>query len=240
MVNANSSKKASGKGKKLKKLNSEAENHQPSEKTHWAYFMQAIEPKDEAINSAFPGYHPQWLAQSQAMTIAGENFHWMRRSMGLTVEQCAAYLRVASSTVRRWESGRDPVTFAAFELLRVISNTVIFKVSHPRWDGWFINQHDGALVSPDVGNTVTPEEINCIFLLHSKANRLEAENKDISQRLQAMQEENARLREMFVNQGVVDELATMQERIGALMARINTAEVLPFTKPERTLKELAA
>lgn len=212
----------------------------PSEKTRWAYFMQAIEPKDEALNLAFPGYHPQWIAQSQAITIAGENFHWMRISMGLTVEQCAAYLRLAPSTVRRWESGSDHVTFAAFELLRVISTTAFFKLSHPRWDGWFINQHDGALVSPDVGKTVTPEEINCIFLLHSKANRLEAENKELSQKLQALHEENTRLRKMFVNQGVVDELATMQERIGALMARINTAEVLPFTKPERTPQEAAA
>jgi transcriptional regulator with XRE-family HTH domain len=212
----------------------------PSEKTRWAYFMQAIEPKDEALNLAFPGYHPQWIAQSQAITIAGENFHWMRISMGLTVEQCAAYLRVAASTVRRWESGNDPVTFAAFELLRVISTTVIFKLSHQRWDGWFINQHDGAMVSPDYGITATPEDINSLQHVQSKLARLESENHRLKAETAKMQTENTRLREMFVNQGVVDELATMQERIGALMTRINTAEVLPFTKPERTPKEAAA
>lgn len=212
----------------------------PSEKTRWAYFMQAIEPKDEALNLAFPGYHPQWIAQSQTITIAGENFHWMRGGMGLTVEQCAAYLRVAPSTVRRWESGRDPVTFAAFELLRIISTTVIFKLSHQRWDGWFINQHDGALVSPDYGITVTPEDINTLQLVQSKLARLESENHRLKAETEKMQEENTRLREMFVSQGVVDELATMHERIGTLMTRINTAEVLPFTKPERIPKEAAA
>lgn len=212
----------------------------PSEKTRWAYFMQAIEPKDEALNLAFPGYHPQWIAQSQTITIAGENFHWMRRSMGLTVEQCAAYLRVASSTVRRWESGGDPVTFAAFELLRVISTTAIFKLSHQRWDGWFINQHDGELISPDYGITATPEDINSLQLVQSKLARLESENHRLKAETAKMQAENTRLRKMFVNQGVVDELAVMQERIGSLMIRINTAEVLPFTKPERTPKEAVA
>lgn len=211
-----------------------------SEKTRWAYFMQAIEPKDEAINLAFPGYHPQWVAQSQVMTIAGENFHWMRRSMGLTVEQCAAYLRVAASTVRRWESGSDPVSFIAFELLRVISTTVFFKFSHHRWDGWFINQHDGALVSPDYVITATPEDINNFQHVQRKVSWLESESRKLKAEMAEMQAENTRLREMFVNQGVVDELATMQERMGALMARINTAEVLPFTKPERTKKEKAA
>lgn len=208
----------------------------PSEKTRWAYFMQAIEPRDEAINRAFPGYHPQWIAQSQTITIAGENFHWMRRGMGLTVEQCAAYLRVDPSTVRRWEADTVPVPFTAFELLRVISTTVFFKLSHHRWDGWFISQHDGALVSPDYGITATPEDINALQHVQSKLSRLESENQSLKAEIVEMQAENTRLREQFVSQGVVSELAAMQERIGSIMARINTAEVIPFTHP----KEAAA
>lgn len=214
----------------------------PSKKTRWAYYMQAIEPKDEALNRAFPGYHPQWVAQSQAITIAGVNFHWMRHGMGLTVEQCAAYLRVDPSTVRRWEADIVPVPFMAFELLRVVSTTDFFKFSHYRWDGWFISKHDGSLVSPDAGNSVTPEAINGLLLLRSKLNQLQAENRELSEKFQGIQEENTRLREMFVNQGVVDELATMQERIGSLMTRINTARVYQFQTLEehQTTKEAAA
>ncbi len=214
----------------------------PSEKSRWAYFMQAIEPKDEAINRAFPGYHPQWIVQSQAITIAGKNFHWMRHGMGLTVEQCAAYLRVNPSTVRRWEADTVPVPFAAFELLRVISNTPFFKLSHHRWDGWFIEQKNGALVSPDYGITATPEDINTIQLVQHKLSRLESENQRMKSDLADMQAENTRLREMYVSHGVVDELTTMQERIGALMTRINTAKVYPFPTPEehQTAKEATA
>lgn len=214
----------------------------PSEKTRWAYFMQAIEPKDEAINRAFPGYHPQWIAQSQAISITGENFYWMRHGMGLTVEQCAAYLRVHHSTVRRWEVGTAPVPFTAFELLRMISSTALFKLAHHRWDGWFIEQQDGALVSPDYRITATPEDINTLQHVQNKAAIFESENRHLKAELAEMQAENIRLREMFVSQGVVDELATMQEQIGALMARINTAKIYPFRTPEeyQTAKEAAA
>jgi FtsZ-binding cell division protein ZapB len=214
----------------------------PSEKTRWAYFMQAIEPKDEAINHAFPGYHPQWVAQSQAITIAGKNFHWMRHGMGLTVEQCAAYLRVNPSAVRSWETDAVPVPFTAFELLRVISNTTFCKLSHHRWDGWFIEKQNGALVSPDYRITTTPEDINTFQLVQNKLTLLESENQRLKAESAKMQAENTRLREMFVSQGVIDELATMQERIGALMTRIKTAKVYPFKTPEehQTAKEAAA
>ena len=81
-------------------------HQQPSEKTRWAYFMQAIEPKSEAINKAFPGYHPQWVQLSQQLTIAPENFINLRRAVGLSRKQCAAYLRTSLTTVARWERGK--------------------------------------------------------------------------------------------------------------------------------------
>lgn len=204
----------------------------PSKKTRWAYFMQAIEPKDEALNKAFPGYHPQWIAQSQNIAIAGENFRWMRRCMGLSVEQCAAYLRVVPSTVRRWESDSVAVPFAAFELLRFISTSVFFKLSHHRWDGWFISQQDGALVSPDQRITATPEDINTLQLVQSKLSHLKFENQGLKAEIAEMQAENTRLRRQFVSQGIVTELAAMQQQIDSIMAKINTAEIIPLSHPK--------
>ncbi len=212
----------------------------PSNKTRWAYYMQAIEPKDEAINRAFPGYHPQWVAMSQAMNITGENFRWMRLNLGLAIKQCGAYLRVAPSTVRRWEAGTAPVPFTAFELLRLITSSAFSKLTHHRWDGWFINLHDGALVSPDNAITVTPEDINLVWLMQSKIARLEAENRSMEKTISQLQAENTRLRGMFLSQGVTAELAAMHERIGNLLTRINTAEILPFAKPELNQQEEAA
>lgn len=212
----------------------------PSKKTRWAYYMQAIEPKDEAINKAFPGYHPQWLVMSQAIAIAGENFHWIRRNLGLTVEQCGAYLRVDPSTVRRWEADSVPVPFSAFELLRLVTLSPYSKLSHHRWDGWFINQHDGALVSPDNNIEVTPEDINSRWLMQSKMARIEAENRSMEKEIDELRAENTRIREMFLSQGVTAELASMHNRIGDLLTRINTAEILPFSKPEPNQQEAAA
>lgn len=204
----------------------------PSEKSRWAYWMQAIEPASMAINDAFPGYHPQWLQQSQAITISAENFKWMRKALGMSQPQCAAYLRVGVSTVRRWESGKQDAPFMAFELLRMVYENAKFKLSHSDWDGWFIN-NKGALISPNVGgNGYTPAQLDWLSWQQSdavvEAKNLRAEVVRLKSEVDVATEENTRLRQMFVTQGVVDELAAMQDTISELMSRIATAKIIPF------------
>lgn len=199
----------------------------PSEKTRWAYWMQAIEPKSDALNKAFPNYHPQWLQVSQRMVIGPENFIFLRLMLGMTVEQCAAYLRVGEQTVRRWESGKIPVPFPEFELLRMISESVSFKLSHPEWDGWFISS-EGKLVSPFDGCAHTPDDLNLIPLNQSIKSSLERENERLKQELDEQIAENLRLRQMFLSQGVVDELYGLHDRMSELVKQIATARVLPF------------
>ena len=58
--------------------------------------------------------------------------------------------------------------------------------------------------------------------------------------LNEAQAENTRLRQMYVAQGVVEELATMQETITDLMARIATAKIIPFSTNSNQLKEKTA
>ena len=204
----------------------------PSEKTRWAYHMQAIEPLSEAINKAFPDYHPQWVQQSQMITIAAANFIHLRRALGMTREQCAAYLRVGLSTVTRWELGRGQVPFACFELLRLVLESVKFKMSHPIWDGWFIGEK-GALHSPDIGgNGFTPEQLIWSTMTRNEAALLRNEVDQLKGELSTAIAENTALRQMFLANGVLDEVAAMQETINSLMARINTARIIPFTKPE--------
>lgn len=202
--------------------------HGPSENTHWAYMMQAIEPKSQAINKMFPNYHPQWVQVSQKMTIGAANFTLLRMALGLSMEQCAAYLRVSTKSVYNWGNGFAHVPFAEFELLRLVLESVPFKLSHPEWDGWFMSK-DGHLVSPYGGRRgYTPADLNMLTITMAESSRVSSEVKRLQGELDSAIAENTRLRQMFLSQGVVDELAAMQDKLSALMNSIGTAHVIPF------------
>ena len=211
---------------------------QPSETTRWAYGMQAIEPISETINQAFPEYHPQWVMQSQRMAIDPENFCYLRKSLlHLSQQQCAAYLRVSQRTLRYWENGGVPIPFMAFELLRLVYESVNFRLSHPDWDGWFINC-DGKLVSPDIGKLdFSPAQFNAVPRIHALKSSFEAENKRLHAELAEAIAENTRLRQVFLSQGVVDELTLMRDRLNSLVASIATAHVIPFRMTDREQRE---
>lgn len=201
---------------------------EPSYKTRWAYWMQAIEPTSEELNEAFPDYHPQWVQMSQMRAISPAMFIGFRETMGMTKEQCAAYLRVTTRTIRGWESGKGAIPFAVFELLRVILQSVYFKMSHPEWDGWFLTR-DGVLVSPDIGGKgFTPEQLNWLQSNRSEAALLRIEVKQLKSELDTAIADNTALRQLFLSNGVIDELASMQDKINGLMDRIGTAKVIPL------------
>lgn len=213
----------------------------PSEKTRWAYYMQCIEPTSEAINKAFPDYHPQWVQMSQMRAISPGMFSSFRQGLGMTRKQCAAFLRVAESTVAAWERGSRSVPFACFELLRVIQESVSFKMSHPEWDGWFINYH-GVLHSPDVGGKgFTPSQLVWSTMTRNEAALLRNEVAQLKSELEISIAENTKLRQMFLSNGVIDELASMQDKINKLMDSIGTARVIPFPtlENERLLEKVA-
>lgn len=217
---------------------------QLSDKTRWAYFMQAIEPKSDALLHAFPEYHPQWVCMSQAISIGGENFRMMRCGLGMTQAQCGAYLRVSERTVRAWENGRRPVPFAEFELLRVVRDSVFARLSHKDWDGWFIGG-DGKLVSPDYGRAgFTPQQLNLLSFQQGeaivRANALQKEAAQLRGTLNDALAQNHQLRELFLSQGVVDELYSMQDRLEGLVKQIATAHVIPFPAKQEPQKEKAA
>ena len=213
---------------------------EPSKKTRWAYWMQAIEPTSEAINKAFPDYHPQWVQMSQMRNISPGMFTSFRENLYMSQEQCAAFLRVALSTVVAWERGNRPVPFACFELLRVIRESVQFKMTHPEWDGWFLTEK-GVLISPDVGgNGFTPSQLVWSTMTRNEAALLRNDVAKLKEELSTAIAENTSLRQMFLSNGVMDELAFMQDKINGLMDRIGTAHVIPFPAPIDQLQEKAA
>lgn len=131
-----------------------------------------------------------------------------------------------------WESGKKELPFAAYEALLLLCRTADYRLSHKRWDGWYINRKTGELISPDLGKLeVTPEDINGIPFLHSRLSMLQSQVERQAKQIDALEAENARLRDQTHYRQAVTELETMQGRIGALLEGIRTAEVFNFSKP---------
>jgi hypothetical protein len=205
----------------------------PSNKTRWSYWMQAIEPASKAIDRAFPGYHPLWVQRSQRIDITAGSLIYMRQILlCLSQVKTAAYLRVSVKTLSAWESGLEAIPFMAFELLRLVYESTAFRLSHAQWDGWFIGE-DGCFVSPDVGSlAIQPHNFTALQSVHGERDALKVENQKLREAIASKTEENNRLRELFVNQGVVDEIASIRDRIGELFGQINTARIFQL-KPAR-------
>lgn len=201
----------------------------PSEKTRWAYWMQAIEPTGEEINSAFPSYHPMWVQHSRRLTVARESFKHLRKyCLNITQVQTAAYLRVRVRDVREWESGKQPVPFMAFELLRLVYESTANRLSHQKWDGWFIDS-DGFMVSPDVGKLfIGPRDFIAYTMQIGHISALKNELAKIKKQVTEKLEENTELRRQFQHGELAQELEAMQEKISGLMASIHMAEVISF------------
>ncbi|KAF0102938.1 MAG: hypothetical protein FD187_1775 [bacterium] len=212
----------------------------PSDKTRWAYWMQAIEPTNPAIEEAFPGYHPLWVQESQRIHVTPKSFHHLRRScLNVTRSKVAAYLRVSVRTVQRWENGDAPIPFMAFEVLRLVFESTAHRLSHARWDGWYFDR-EGRLVSPDVGRlAVGPEDFTALVFLRGELDAHRQQSASLREEIAALEAENTRIRQMYRDQGVTRELEAMQDRLDGLLASIRTAQVIPFVTTAANLEKAA-
>lgn len=228
---------ASTRDRKRKAGKTLAYSRRPSERTRWSYFMNGMQPDSDDLSAvteaceAFGGAHPAWfIASRPGREVTGAHFRQQREfALGLSRRQVAVYLRVSPRTVADWENDATKVPFAAFEALRLLGQTDEFRLSHSRWDGWFINSVSGELVSPDRGRlAVTPEEINGLPQLYAQRDRHAARADRLQSQLEAAIAENTRLRELFLSDGVTDQLRQMQDNLAGLLGRIGTAQVLDF------------
>ncbi len=154
----------------------------------------------------------------------------------LTQAQCADALGVHRDTVQSWETGEHPVPYMAYHLLRLVHEHRSYRFAHTEWDGWCISR-EGKLCSPDHRYEFTPSELADLWIRMQVICDFEIHIRELNDALQAAQRENTELRSLFVNQGVVDEIDNMRERIDGLIARLNTAKVLPFSVVADTAKK---
>lgn len=210
-------------------------NPYPNNTTLWSYFMQAIEPSSTEINQAFPEYHPMWLIQSQRKSVSAEYFKFMReRMLNMTRKECAAYLRVTIRTVQGWEIGRDAVPFMAFELLRLVSESVHFRLSNKDWQGWFIS-HDGRLVSPDRGNlSFSPGELSFIRETHQVKSMYQADNARLREEIESLQSEVNEIRNGDGHRQLLDELKEIEEKLTELTLKVSSKNVVKIGSRNET------
>lgn len=211
-----------------------------SKRSSWAACMNGADPEwlsghqARALAEVFGGVFPAWLIESEPWRqINGARFRFLRQTMlGLSTEQCAAYLDVHRSTICRWEADEIDTPKAAFEALRLISRTANSVTSDKRWDGWYVLRGTGELVSPDVGRlAVTPEEINAIPSRNRELSELRNRVDQCLARIGDLEAENTALRSDNLARQMAAELETMRERIGALLASVRTAEIIEFNQP---------
>jgi hypothetical protein len=216
----------------------------PSEKSQWAYWMQAIEPRDPAIDKAFPGYHPLWVQRSQRLSASGEQFKYFRQHLlCITQKQCAAYLRVKLHAVQAWEQNRKPIPFMAFELLRLVFESATFKLSHKDWDGWFIEPKTGQLVSPDRGDLAfTPATLSYVPDAYRRMGNAEAEIPRLRAEISALKAEADELRGIIHRGGLVEEIHGIKAQLETLLNNIGetTAKVYPFPNIDQPRKAATA
>jgi DNA-binding XRE family transcriptional regulator len=216
----------------------------PNRGTLMSYHMQAIEPKDADINEAFPDYHPMWLIQSQEKTVSAQNFKMMRELMlKITRKQCAAYLRVSENSVCNWERGKSSVPFIAFELMRLVFESVNFKLSHKHWQGWFVH-NDGRLVSTDTKNlSFMPHELVYARQVHQQKSFYETEYKKLKNELAPLHAEIAALKAADQHNGLLDELKAIESRLAEISSKVSPNKVVQInnkTKITKTLLEVKA
>lgn len=222
-------------------------NHIPSssKRSDWAACMNGADPEwlhsrhAKGIAQVFDGHFPAWFIESEPWRqITGSRFKFLRTNvLGLTTEQCAAYLRTHRSTICRWESGEVETPAAPFEALRLLSFTAGQRLSHKHWDGWFINRQTGELVSPDVGRlAVKPEEINGLPGLYSRLSILMLHVAKLEEQVGVLIAENTALRSGNKSRQLATELEAMQERIVNMLASVSTAEIIEFNPPAAELR----
>jgi DNA-binding XRE family transcriptional regulator len=161
---------------------------------------------------------------------------WREHFMLMTPEQLAALVRVSSRTIRNWESGANEIPFSMWWVMHVTLQDPEYFLTRPGFHDFYIEYLGGEayLCShsyPDIRWTATDLYFNRCAL--SEVYVLREQIKKREEKVDELTAENTRLRQLLKTEGVTGELQAMQDHIGALMKRIQTADVKHFqTAPQ--------
>ncbi|MFA6547058.1 MAG: hypothetical protein WCS99_21755 [Limisphaerales bacterium] len=179
-------------------------------------------------------HEPLWMeGAAEWERVTPEQFRevrWLVHRM--TVEQCAAFLRVNPATVWRWENGSSPITFAAFVALRLLSDVRFVPHQVKEWDGWQIINAGvdvGVLYdSKKTGAMFSPSDLRASQWVKAERDSWKKKAEEAEARVAELETENTRLRQLFNTQGVTTELRQMQDKLAVMLDSIGTAEIFEY------------
>lgn len=168
---------------------------------------------------------------------------WREHFMLMSPEQLGALVRVAGKTVRNWENGASSIPFSMWWVMHVTMQDPEYFLTRPGFHDFYIEYTDGkahlcSYTYPDIRWTATDLYFNRCALNEVFCLRNEIEKQ--LEKLQELEAENTRLRQMLKAGGVTAELQAMQDHIGDLMKRIHTADVMPFEAQPEVIPEASA
>lgn len=186
-------------------------------------------PFDRRVNAKNPlwaGFRPEWLRDAERTArVTPENFGDIRRHvLVMTLEQCAAFLRVGAADVASWEAGIAPIPYTAYLALRMAGDLQYLPHRIKEWVDFKIigaGPDAGMLLDTRTGEMFSPGEIATIRYAYAQASSVLAENHRLKRQIEAMHGEVERLRSLRQIDGVTRELEGMQERMQALLAELN-------------------
>jgi hypothetical protein len=194
------------------------------------HVKQSFDPVVNRKNPRWAMYRPYWLRESEKIVrIYPSTFRYHREvCLGMTAEQCAAFLRVDIADVTKWEAGIEPIPYAAFMALRLVHDVEFLPHHVKQWADWQIIEagaHVGLLRDRISGEMFMPSDLRTWRYVRADAERLNRENITLKKQVAEMQAENTALRTLYLSNGVTKELHSMHARIAALLTNINTAEI---------------
>jgi transcriptional regulator with XRE-family HTH domain len=166
----------------------------------------------------------------------GEEFFQLRRHvLQLSRADVARLLRVAKNTVWDWETGRTRLPFCAFFALRLIAESLRFRLASEAWRDWELDEHCVVtmtkrreatyLRNTKTGACVEPRDLENLYLVMQRVQQLDDTNHVLQAQVEALTRENTELRELFLSDGVTSQLHDMRDQVQALYDKINTATV---------------
>ena len=186
-------------------------------------------------------YAPEWWLDSmESREVSAEQFRlWRTQAVFMNQTHAAAFFRVPIPTITAWEKGRETIPYAVAFMMRWAWNCDEVRLSRPGFHDWAI-YYDSRTKEPKLYSKTFAVEFSAANLTYyaqamGRLSSVEFERDKLKEKVEALQVENTKLREMFKSQAVTGELREMQSRIGSLLERIHTADVIPLNPVEQKI-----
>lgn len=191
-----------------------------------------IRKSAEHVLHGLPKWY-EWAMEWHSVTPAAFS-SWRKNFLQISVDECAALLRVNARTIRNWERGANAIPFTVWYVMHCFLSRPDVWLSRDGFRDLYVDYRNGrAYLSSDEYPDIrfTHEELVLYAANMAVARGTEDTNRKLQARIQELEAANTELRRMFKSNQVTKELQSMHERIAGLLESIETADVYAFPLP---------